>query len=811
MLISSLFIPTLILLLLVLGYVGVPLWGWTLYGAIALFLLPTPLWLWSIFSISAVILNVPLLRCWVLTKPIMRGIRALNLLPNISDTEKAAIEAGSVWIEGEFFSGAPNFQRMRQEPYPSLTVEEQAFMDGPVEQVCRMTTDWEIHQRKDFPPEVWTYLKQERFLGMVIPKDYGGLGFSNLAYSAVMMKLASRSFIYTATVGVTNSLGPGKLLVNYGTAAQKDYYLPRLARGEEIPCFALTEPTAGSDAASITAEGVVFRGEDGNLYLRLNFRKRYITLGAIATVIGLAFKLRDPDNLLGKGEQVGITCALVPANTSGVLLGRRHDPMGVPFYNSPIEGRDVVVSVDQIIGGVEQAGEGWKMLMQSLAAGRGISFPATCTGIAKFVARVTGAYATVRQQFGLSIGRFEGIEEPLARIGGLTYLLEAARVYTCGAVDRGERPSVVSAIAKYQFTELSRRIIIDGMDITGGSGICRGPRNLLANIYTAMPIPITVEGANILTRTLMIFGQGAIRCHPYVYQEVAALSQGDAIAFDHALWHHLGLMVRNSVRAVLLNLSRGYLAPTPVGGAAAGYYRKLAWASATFAAMTDVALLGFGGSLKRQEKLTGRYADVLSWMYLGIATLRRFEAEGSRTEDLPLLHWSMRYTFAQIQQAFDGIFANLSIPVIGVIFRYPIAAWWRLNPIGTLPADALGHTLAKTLQIPGEARDRLTANIHVPAHPDEALGGLEHAFRLAVQAEPLFKTIKTANLLQPSSATKPQLRIDAALAAGVITPADVQLLREAEAARNDAIQVDSFTLEDYQQNVPVNISLRVPN
>jgi acyl-CoA dehydrogenase len=353
-----------------------------------------------------------------------------------------------------------------------------------------------------------------------------------------MVKLASRSFIHTATVGVTNSLGPAKLLLNYGTTEQKDYYLPRLARGEEIPCFALTEPTAGSDAASITSEGVVFRGEDGKLYLRLNFRKRYITLGAIATLIGLAFKLRDPDQLLGKGEQVGITCALIPANTPGVILDKRHDPMGVPFYNSPIAGRDVVISVDQIIGGVEQAGQGWKMLMQSLAAGRGISFPATCTGIAKFVARVTSAHAVVRRQFGLSIGRFEGIEEPLARIGGLTYLMEAARNYTCAAVDGGERPSVVSAIAKYQFTELSRKIINDGMDILGGSGICRGPRNLLANIYIATPIPVTVEGANILTRTMMIFGQGVIRCHPFVYQEVLAIENNDVKQFDHALWHH---------------------------------------------------------------------------------------------------------------------------------------------------------------------------------------------------------------------------------------------------------------------------------
>jgi acyl-CoA dehydrogenase len=537
----------------------------------------------------AVVLNLPVLRRSLLTAPLLRGINALNLLPSISETERAAIEAGTVWVDGELFSGKPDWQRLNREPYPQLTPEIQAFLDGPVEEVCRMASDWDIYRGKDLPPPVWDYLKQERFFGLMIPQEYGGLGFSNLAYSAVLMKLASRSFTHVAAVGVPNSLGPAKLLMRYGTLEQKQHYLPRLARGEEMPCFALTEPTAGSDAASIQSEGIVFRGEDSKLYLRLNWQKRYITLGAIATLLGLAFRLRDPDNLLGKGEDVGITCALIPAQTPGVVLDKRHDPMGVPFYNSPTEGHDVVVLIEQIIGGVEQAGQGWKMLMQSLAAGRGISFPATCTGVAKLVSRVTGAYATVRQQFGASIGRFEGIEEPLARIGGLTYLMEAARLYTCGAVDKGEQPSVVSAIAKYSLTELSRKLINDGMDILGGAGICRGPRNLLANIYTATPISITVEGANILTRTLMIFAQGAIRCHPYLYQEIQALKQADVAAFDRAFWHHLGWLSRNAFRTLGLSLSRGGLARSPVRGATAQYYRKLAWASATFALFADLA------------------------------------------------------------------------------------------------------------------------------------------------------------------------------------------------------------------------------
>ncbi|HEY9862446.1 MAG TPA: acyl-CoA dehydrogenase [Candidatus Obscuribacterales bacterium] len=792
-----------LVLFLTLGYLGVPLWAWSLYTAGILAVFQAPVWLWIGFGIVALVLNLPLLRRSLLTIPLMKGIQALKLLPSISETEKAAIEAGTVWVDGEFFSGAPDLKRMNSEPYPELSAESQAFLDGPVEQVCRMATDWEINRRKDLPPEVWSYLKQERFFGMMIPQAYGGLGFSNLAYSAVMVKLASRSFIHTATVGVTNSLGPAKLLLHYGTQEQKDYYLPRLARGEEMPCFALTEPTAGSDAASITSEGIVFRGEDEKLYLLLNFRKRYITLGAIATLIGLAFKLRDPENLLDKGEDVGITCALIPADTPGLVLGKRHDPMGVPFYNSPVEGHNVVVSIDQIIGGSEQAGQGWKMLMQSLAAGRGISFPASCTGIAKLVTRVTSAHAVVRRQFGLSIGRFEGVEEPLARIAGLTYLMEAARIYTCAAVDNGEKPAVVSAIAKYQFTELSRKLVNDGMDILGGSGICKGPRNLLANVYTAMPIPITVEGANILTRTLMIFGQGAIRCHPYVYQEVTALNAGDAIAFDHALWHHIGLMVRNTIRAIVLNLSRGALAQSPVSGPTAKYYRKLAWASATFATLTDIALIAFGGSLKRREKLTGRFADILSWMYLGIATLRRYEAEGRNSADLPLVHWSMQYAFAQIQIAVEGLFANLSIPILGPVLRGPVLWWWRLNPIGAMPTDELGSKLAQSVEIPGEIRDRLTTNIYIPSHPDEALGRLEQAFQLSIQAESILQTIKTAIREGKLAPVKPEQLTDAALAAEVITVAEATLIREAESARNEAIQVDAFSLEEYQQGAQI--------
>jgi acyl-CoA dehydrogenase len=753
-----------------------------------------------ILSVITLILTFPWLRQILITRWIVKLIQSKKLLPTISETERAAIEAGNVWVEGEFFTGKPNFERILNQPYPRLSPEIQTFLDGPVETVCQMATDWEIYQRKDLPPEVWDYLKQERFFGMMIPQEYGGLGFSNLAYSAVMVKLASRSFTYVATVGVTNSLGPAKLLLRYGTAAQKQYYLPRLARGEEIPCFALTEPNAGSDAASLISHGEVFRGEDGKLHLRLNWKKRYITLGAIATLLGLAFRLRDPHNLLGKGEEVGITCVLVPTHTPGVVINQRHDPMGVPFYNSPTEGHNVILPIDHIIGGIEQAGQGWKMLMQSLAAGRGISFPASCTGVAKLVARVAGAHSVVRRQFGLSIGRFEGVEEPLARIAGFTYAMDAARLYTCGAVDQGEQPAVVSAIAKYNTTELARRILNDGMDILGGSGICRGPRNLLANIYTAIPIAITVEGANILTRTLMIFGQGVIRCHPYIYDEIQALNASDVAAFDCAFWGHMASLVRNTVRAKLLSLTQGALARSPIEGETAVYYRKLTWASSVFAVMTDLALLSLGGSLKRKEKLTGRFADVLSWMYLGSATLRRFEAEGRQADDLPLVHWVMQYAFTQIQQAFEGIFNNLEIPVLGRLLRGIALPWWRSHPIGTLPSDELGHQVAQTLQKRGEQRDRITAGIHIPADVQESLGRIEHAFALVHQAEPILKKVKTAQTAGQLSTGKPQEILEAAYHAGIIDEAEMILVCDAEFARNDAIQVDAFSFADYQHS-----------
>ncbi len=784
---------------LALAFTGASLGLWTLATAVVLYGVGAPLWLWVVFGVLAIVFNLKPLRRALVSKPLMSLMRASGFLPKISDTERTAIEAGTVWVEGELFAGKPNFRRLLHETgYPSLTEEERAFLEGPVEELCRMVDDWDVWRRRDLPPEVWQFIREKGFLGIIIPKEYGGLGFSALANSAVVQKLSSRCGPLATTVMVPNSLGPAELLIHYGTQEQRDYYLPRLARGEEIPAFALTEPGAGSDAGAIQASGVVFRGEDGQLYIRLNFQKRYITLAAIATVLGLAFKLRDPDNLLGKGEDLGITCALIPTNTPGVKLGMRHDPLGVPFYNCPVEGHDVVVPINAIIGGPEWAGKGWRMLMESLAAGRGISLPASSAGGVKLVYRVASAHAKVRRQFGLPIGQFEGIEEPLARIGGFNYLIEAGRVYTCGGLDRGAKPAVVSAIMKYNTTELGRKAINDGMDILGGNGISRGPRNLLAHGYIAAPIGITVEGANILTRTLMIFGQGAVRCHPYAYKEISALEQGDVQAFDDAFWKHVGLVVRNGARALLLSLSRGRLARTGVSGPAARYAQKLAWASASFAFLADLAMAALGGNLKRKEKLTGRFADIFSWMYLATATMRRFEAEGRREEDRPFFDWAMQYAFARMQQAFDGLFDNLRIPGLTWFLRGPAAWWSRLNRLSAPPSDALGHRVVQLMLKPGEQRERMTAGMYVPSDPNEALGRLERAFQLAYQEDELLKKVYAAVKRGELPKARPDQLVRQALEKGILTAEEVRLIQEAEAARWDAIQVDAFTLEAYR-------------
>nr|BFD67064.1 acyl-CoA dehydrogenase [Bdellovibrio sp. HAGR004] len=788
-----------VVLLLFVGFFSSPLIVWAIALAAILAGFGAPVWLLAVYAVLAIIFLITPLRAALITSGLLAFMKKMQFLPKISDTEKAALDAGAVWIEKDLFSGNPNFDNLLKEAYPQLTAEEQAFMDGPVNRLCAVLDHWKIHKDKDIPKEAWDIIKKEKFLGMIIPKEYGGLGFSALAHSEVIMKISSRSLSTAITVMVPNSLGPAELLAHYGTEEQKNRYLPRLATGEEIPCFGLTEPTAGSDAGSITSTGVLFKGPDGKLQIKLNWNKRWITLAAISTTIGLAFRLRDPENLLGKGEDVGITTGLIPANTPGVVLGRRHDPLGIPFYNCPTQGKDVIVDAEEtIIGGIANAGKGWLMLMECLAAGRGISLPAQATGGAKLAARVVSAHSLVRRQFGMSIGRFEGVEEPLARIGAAAYQLEAMRRYCLGAIDKGIKPGVITAMQKYYATEMGRQVINDAMDIMGGAGISMGPRNVLAEIYIATPIGITVEGANILTRTLMIFGQGALRAHPFAYAEVKTAEAGDLKGFDKAFWGHIGHVVRNTCRAILLSCSRGFLASTPdVHPQMKVYTRRLAWTSATFALLSDVAMGVLGGQLKAKQKITGRFADILANMYMATALIRRFEAEGRREEDLAFAHYNLKRCMANIQAGFDGIFDNLKIPGLRWFFKGWIGAWSRINSIGSQASDGWSHGIASAMLKEGGIRERLSDGIYLPTDRNEALGRLEHAFAVVNKSEAAEKKVKKAIREGVLPKKKVHLLLDEAREKNVITQDELKLIQESDAVRYDAILVDDFSQEEY--------------
>ncbi len=746
--------------------------------------------LWGLFALAALAVNLPFLRRALVMRPLLGVFK--SKLPALSSTEREALEAGTVGWDGELFSGAPRWDKLLAQPAPALTAEEQAFLDGPVEELCGMLDDWRIvEELRDLPPDVWTFLKEKGFFGMIIPKDHGGLGFSALAHSQVVIKIASRCSAAVVTVMVPNSLGPAELLIHYGTEAQKNHYLPRLARGLDIPCFALTSPEAGSDAASIPDTGVVCRGTfEGQdvLGVRVTWDKRYITLGPVATVLGLAFRLQDPDRLLPEGSE-GITLALIPTSTPGVVIGTRHDPMGVPFQVGPTRGSDVFIPLEWIIGGAAQAGRGWKMLMECLAAGRSLSLPALSTGGGKIVALVVGAYARVRKQFKLPIGRFEGIEEPLARIAGNAYVMDAARTMTCGALALGERPSVISAIVKYQCTERLRKVVNDGMDVLGGTGICQGPRNLLGQAHVAIPISITVEGANILTRTLIIFGQGVIRCHPHVLEELKAVRGADPIpAFDRHMGAHVAFTVSCFARGLFHGLTGGRFAPAP-GGPARRYFQQATRYSAAFAFTSDLALLTLGGGLKRKEKLSGRCADILSNLYLVSACLKQFEDRGRPSGELPLLRWACEESFLRIEEAFDGLFRNLpSRP----------AAWflrWALFPTGrhaTGPSDQLGHQVAALLLEPSPVRDRLTAGVFVPMDSRQPVGRLEETLRKVIAAEPVERKLQVAAARGLIQAGSDDRMLADGMKAGILTGPEGEALRLALEARREVIKVDDF-------------------
>lgn len=785
-----------VLTLLLLGYFSAPLILWTIVIAVLLVGWGAPLGVLIAFGVIAIIFNTPA-RKFIVSSIVLNTFKKLGLIPKISDTERTALEAGVVWIESDLFSGKPNFKKILKEPYPQLTEKEKAVVDEKVDTLCEMVNDWELWETREFTPEALDYIKKEKFFGMIIPEAEGGLGFSALAHSEVISKLSTRSIGLGVFIMVPNSLGPAELLHMYGTEAQKHKYLPRLAVGDEIPCFALTEPNAGSDAGSIQSSATVFKGDDGKLYMKLNWNKRWITLAAISTLLGVAFRLRDPENLLGKGEDVGITCALIPTSTPGVVVGERHDPLGVPFYNCPTQGKDVVVAIeDTVVGGVEGCGKGWSMLMDCLTAGRGISLPSQSAGAGKFASRAVSAHATNRKQFGLSVGKFEGVEEALARIVGMNYIMESCRVFTAGSIDSGIKSPVVTAIAKQYNTEMMRKVVNDSMDILGGAGISRGPRNVMAHPYIAAPIGITVEGANIMTRTLIIFGQGALRAHPYAYKEVSAVENNDLGGFDKAFWGHIGHIVANLCRTILLSATRGYFVMTP-GGKGRRVYQKLAWTSAVFGFMADVAMGSLGGALKAKGKITGRYADILAWMYLITCVMRRYEAEGRRAEDWPLVEYSANHGFQQIQKAFEGIFENLKVPGLSWFFAGPVTWYTRLNALTGETKDKLSHKVAKLIQQDTEQRDRLTDGIFMSKDPEDALRKLDDTFKMVKKAEGIERKIKKAVKAKTLPKKRVNMLVDEALEKNVITQEEFNTLKKSIEMRNDAIQVDSFTQERY--------------
>lgn len=751
--------------------------------------------IWVILLVKSAILFVPPLRKALFMKPMLGYFRAV--LPPMSDTEREALEAGTVWWEPELFSGRPNWQKLVDSEPASLSEEEQAFLDGPVEEICEEIDDWKInHELKDLPPEIWKKLGDYGFFGMIIPKKYGGLEFSAYGHSAVVTKIASRSNVAATHTMVPNSLGPGQLLMEYGTQEQRDHYLPRLAKGIDIPCFALTEPTAGSDAAGMLSEGVVCRqtvnGKE-TLGIRLNWNKRYITLAPVATVLGLAFKLYDPEKLLGDQDDLGITLALIPTETEGVEIGDRHMPGGAPFMNGPIKGKDVFITMDQIIGGQERAGQGWRMLMDCLSEGRGISLPSLSVAAGKFACMHTGAYSRVRSQFNVSIGDFEGVQEALARIAGNTYLMDAVCRVTAATVDMGEKPSVASAIAKYHLTERMRDVTDAAMDVHGGSAICMGPRNYIGRAYQSLPVAITVEGANILTRSLIIFGQGSVRSHPWILKSMEAAADTDesrALAnFDHAISNHATMFVSNLSKSILAGLAEPLFADGLPGSPASLHYRKLSHMSASFGLIADVMMLRFGGDLKRLEYYSCLLGDLLSYLYIGSSVLKHYHSRGETHEDLPLLDWAMDECYRCFHRAMTDILDNRPIGMLTGALKLAI------YPLG-VPAHSRNRDIeraaAKVITRNSHLRNSLLTGIFVPTDSKDPVARMEQAFHTVLRAEEAEKKFKSAVRELDLDLIDFDQCLKQVVDKGLLNASEAELVNEAHVARMDAIQVDSF-------------------
>lgn len=762
--------------------------------AICTWIAGVALLLWIPFIIVGFFYFAKRLRIEKLSKPAFKFFQ--RVLPPMSSTEQEALDAGDTWWEAELFKGAPDWKAWHSMPYPALTESEIAFLENQTETFCQMINDWDIvHVDKDLSPEAWEYLKREKFFGMIIPEEYGGLGFSALAHSTIVTKIATKSSSAAVTAMVPNSLGPAELLMKYGTEEQRQNYLPKLASGEEIPCFALTGPEAGSDAGAMTDTGIVCRGEYNGqscLGLSVSWNKRYITLAPVATVLGLAFKMYDPDHLLGEKEELGITVALIPTDHPGVEIGRRHFPMSMTFMNGPTKGSDVFIPLDWIIGGIEQAGHGWKMLVECLSEGRAISLPALSTATGKLCYRLTGAYAKTRVQFNMPIANFEGVEEALARIAGRTYQLEATRIVTAGAVDNHIKPSVASAIAKYHMTELSRLVIQDAMDIHAGRGLIMGRSNYLAHAYMGMPIGITVEGANILTRNLMIFGQGAIRCHPFVAREMKAATDSDTARglkdFDSLIFRHVGYGISNFVRTFSLGLSGGFIANKVVRDDTGQYYQQLTRMCSALALVSDISMLMFGGDLKRKERLSARLGDVLSQLYLASSCLKYYAAQGSMPDDLPYVRWNIMTSLHQIQIAFDEFFANLPNKFVGSLLRRIVFPWG--NPYSR-PSDELDRTLVKTMTANTELRDRITQYAFIGTNDSDPAYTVETAFQLLMASKETRNAIKRALKNGDLEASEDlEVLVSNAVEQNICSPQDGAAFLNAEAARSRAIQVD---------------------
>src|SRR3989338_2187432 len=748
---------------------------------------------WLVHAAVLIPLNIRPLRRHLLSRALFHYYK--QVMPTLSDTEREALTAGSIGWEAELFSGMPNWEKLQQAPISQLSAEERAFMDGPVEKFCTMVNAWEMHHSMNIPTALLDYLRRNGFLGMIIPKKYGGMEFSHFAHSQVITKLASASCATAILTSVPNSLGPAELLLRYGTESQKDRYLPRLAKGEDIPCFALTSPIAGSDAGSIEDYGVVceteFEGKK-QLCIRLNWDKRYITLAPVATLIGLAFKLYDPDHLLGNKESLGITCALIPTHLANVEIGRRHVPLHSQFPNGPTKGHDVIVPLDAIIGGVKMAGQGWRMLMECLAAGRSISLPSMVTGGARMAGVATGAYARIREQFHLPIAKFGGVEEALTRIATNIYQMEALRTFTVSVLDQGQRPAVASALSKYHATEMGRRTVNDAMDIHGGKGICMGPNNYLAQGYIELPVSITVEGANILTRSMIIFGQGAVRCHPYVLNEMMAAMNDDVEAglklFDQAIFGHLGFMGSNKVRTFVLGLTNGYWSRAPKNELKR-FYQQFSRFSAALAYTADIAMMTMGGALKRAEKLSARFGDLLSYLYIGSSVLRFYEETDLPKSEFPVIQWICQDLLFKMQTQLNGVLENIPNAWVGRICRgivFPRGRYLKA------PSDQLGAVVAKLLTEQSEFRKRMTRDLYYTPNDNNPAAKLEKILSDVISVESIEKRLAQARREYHGIAKTRAEWVEAAEQHHVISEAEAKKVTAVFAAKMSVINVDDF-------------------